>query len=141
MVLDHVLTCRDTTWLGTEREKLAHFSVTTPVPRQELPSVTFGEEPKTTVRYFVDRLPIGVAADGRTHVFLYLVTDPVPVEFRVFSAPACRAAARRAALDDSPPGAASSQRCHDVLSAGVSRRTGSPLRPVVVDALQWYFRH
>ena len=37
-----------------------------------------------TVRYFPDKLPIGVPADGRTHVFLYLVNRPAPVDFRAF---------------------------------------------------------
>jgi hypothetical protein len=96
-----------------------------PGSRQEVPSATLGEEPKTTVRYFVDRLPIGVAADGRTHVFLYLGRTRAR-RIPPVSAPARHAAAHRAGLDDSAPGAAPSQRCHDDLSAGVSRRTGEP---------------
>jgi hypothetical protein len=75
MVLDAILTSSDVTWLATEREKLAHFTLllTSRVGRDELPHLTFGTGAAKTVRYFPDRQPIGVHADGRTHVFTYLV--------------------------------------------------------------------
>ena len=44
----------------------------------------FGDELDSTVRYFPDRLPIGLDPDGRGHVFLYLVTRSVPIDFRAF---------------------------------------------------------
>jgi hypothetical protein len=36
------------------------------------------------VRYFPDKLPIGISKEGRRHVFLYLVTRRVPSDFRGF---------------------------------------------------------
>ena len=72
MVLDHVLADRDVHWLAGEQEKVEHFTRTTPLRPEELPSLTFGHGTDTTTRYFPDKLPIGVVADGR-HVFLYLV--------------------------------------------------------------------
>jgi len=36
------------------------------------------------VRYFPDKLPIGVDRDEDRHVFLYLVTGQTPMDFRGF---------------------------------------------------------
>ena len=141
MILDHVLSSLEMTWLGSERDKLAHFTVHTPVPRDELPSVTFGEGPNTTVRYFVDKLPIGLTVDGRTHIFLYLAPDPVPVEFRAFlrrHADVLRAVPswRIRVLVPS----------HLIKAAATYEQAfqeefASTLRPSVVDELRWYFEH
>jgi len=86
MVLDTVLASSDMTWLATERDKLAHFSLLlkSRVNREELPQLTFGKGAAKTIRYFPDRQPIGVAGDGRTHVFTYVVNRDVPVDFRPF---------------------------------------------------------
>lgn len=84
MVLDAVLGDRALTWLGTERDKVTHFTLQRPVPREELPTVTYRGTDSSTVRYFVHKLPIGVSTDERTTVFLYLMTRPSPIEFRAF---------------------------------------------------------
>jgi hypothetical protein len=36
------------------------------------------------VRYFPDKLPIGVLPELDSHVFVYLVTNPSPMDFRLF---------------------------------------------------------
>jgi hypothetical protein len=87
MILDAVLSDRGYLWLGTERDKLAYFkdSLGDRCRLEGLPRVTFGEGRDKTFRYFPDKLPIGVEADhGTRHVFLYLVTRDVPVDFRMF---------------------------------------------------------
>ena len=84
MLLDGVLGDRERTWLGTEHEKVAHFALVHRVPRHALPALTFQGEEDETTRYFLDKLPIGVDPNGRTTVFLYLATQNVPVDFRVF---------------------------------------------------------
>jgi hypothetical protein len=80
MVLDAVLSSTDLTWLATEREKVAHFTklLGTAFRRDDLPRLVFGHPPRSTVRFFPDKMPIGIHADGRTHVFAYLVTRPAP---------------------------------------------------------------
>ena len=85
MLLDTVLSHPEMTWLGTERDKLAHFTplVHHRLRREELPNLTFVSGDKKTVRYFPDKLPIGVGADG-SHVFTYLVNRSAPVDFRAF---------------------------------------------------------
>jgi hypothetical protein len=84
MVLDAVLASPDLTWLATEREKVTHFTRKTRLLPRELPHLTFGTPPTTTVRYFPDKLPIGLDAGGWTHIFLYLVTRRLPIDFRAF---------------------------------------------------------
>jgi hypothetical protein len=49
-----------------------------------MPHLRFGREPQLTVRFIPDKLPIGVQADRTDHVFLYIVTSTLPVDFRVF---------------------------------------------------------
>jgi hypothetical protein len=84
MILDHVITHREFRWLGSEQDKVAHFVTTTPLERDALPRLAFGEKPDVTVRYFPDKLPIGVSPDGRRHAFLYVLVNPLPLDFRVF---------------------------------------------------------
>ncbi len=87
MILDAVLTDRRCWWLSPEADKRRFFGElreTGPRP-EEYPHITFGLGPPKTVRCFPDKLPIGIMRDdpGR-YVFLYLVTRPVPVDFRQF---------------------------------------------------------
>jgi hypothetical protein len=44
-----------------EHDKVAHFLTTTSLRREELPRLTFGRGADITVRYFPDKLPIGVS--------------------------------------------------------------------------------
>ena len=84
MVLDAVLGQRDLQWLATEREKVAYFTTSRQIPLADLPSLTFSSEAGQTVRRFTDKFPIGIGDDGRTFVFLYLATRPLPADFRMF---------------------------------------------------------
>jgi hypothetical protein len=55
------------------------------VELREFPRLTFGSGARSTIRYFPDKLPIGIQRDKwDEHVFLYLVTSPVPMDFRLF---------------------------------------------------------
>jgi len=83
-VLDHVLADRTLHWLATEREKRDHFAAITSLQPEELPSLTFGHPGASTTRYFPDRWPIGVSADHRRHVLLYVAMQNVPLDFRGF---------------------------------------------------------
>ena len=84
MVLDAVLAEAELRWLATEREKVSHFTRQTRLQPHEFPHLTFGTPPSTTVRYFPDKLPIGVDSATWRHVFVYLVTRHLPVDFRSF---------------------------------------------------------
>ena len=109
------------------------------IPRQDLPSLTFRAEDAETVRYFPEKLPIGLDPDGRTHIFLYLLTQDVPIDFRGFLE-------RHAELLRALP--AWTVRllvpCHKadaipIYQAAFREQLGSPLRPAVLDDLRWYF--
>ena len=87
MVLDAVLADRTLNWLGTESDKRNYFmrELQGRVELREFPRLMFGAGARSTTRYFPDKLPIGIQRDKwDEHVFLYLVTSPVPMDFRLF---------------------------------------------------------
>jgi hypothetical protein len=139
MVLDGVLADRHRTWLATEEDKLAHFTLAQPIARQDLPSLSFRSQDGETVRYFPDKLPFGVDLEG-AYTFLYVVTRPGPVDFRAFLE-------RHAELLRSlkawtirlliPPHFARTTR---IYQAAFREQLATPLRPINVDDLRWYFR-
>lgn len=140
MVLDGVLLDRQTRWLATEREKFAYFTLTHRVPRQDLPSLTFRAEDSETVRFFPDKLPIGIEPDGRAHVFVFLLVQDVPIDFRTFLE-------RHAELFRALPAwtvrllvPAHNRTAIPLYEAAFREQLASPLRPSVVDDLRWFFQ-
>lgn len=140
MLLDSVLASSDTTWLATERDKLAHFGVLlhSRIDRAELPHLTFRSGIKETVRFFPDKLPIGLQPDGR-YVFTYLLNRQVPVDFRAFLH-------RHAPLLKALPLWSVRLLVPSHLSAAIGTYEAawreeilSPLRPSTADELRWYF--
>ena len=139
MVLDAVLADRGRTWLATEQDKLTHFTLTHRIPRQDLPSLTFRSEDSETVRYFPDKLPIGVDLEG-AYTFIYIVTRPGPVDFRAFlerHAELLRALRAWTIRLLVPRHFA---RVLGVYRAAFREQLGMPLRPVNLDDLRWYFQ-
>jgi hypothetical protein len=87
MLLDAVLADPRYQWLGTERDKLAYFKASAdyPIPDHWYPYLTFRSGVAQTTRFFPEKLPIGVPRDrGNRHMFLYLATREIPMDFRVF---------------------------------------------------------
>jgi len=86
MLLDAVLDDGDPAWLGPSTDKRRHFirHLGNRLDPCAYPHIVFGDGPATAVRYFPDKLPIGVRRDADAHVFLYLVTRPSPMDFRLF---------------------------------------------------------
>lgn len=86
MLLDAVLDAPTCTWLGPAADKRRHFMrhLESRLDAREYPHLAFGEGPDQTIRYFPDKLPIGVMPELDSHVFLYLVTQPSPMDFRLF---------------------------------------------------------
>jgi len=139
MLLDAVLADRDCNWLATEQEKVAHFTLRLPVARQDLPQTTYRGTDSETTRYFPDKLPVAVDQDGRTHVFMYLVTRPEPGDFRGFlerHAELLRAVPSwsiRLLVPRHFTGAL------PAYQLAFQEQVASPLRPIVLDELRWYF--
>jgi hypothetical protein len=87
MLLDAVVTDGEFLWLGTERDKYAHFVMLLQgaLQNDELPRLVFRkDEHNQTVRYFPDKLPIGVDSETERHVFVFLAADGSPMDFRQF---------------------------------------------------------
>ena len=140
MVLDAVLTDRDANWLATEREKVSHFTLLCQVLQRDLPALVFRSDDGETARYFPDKLPIGVQTESQAHVFVYLATKDVPVDFRAFLE-------RHAELLRSLPRwrvrVLIPLHLRDALAAykaAFREQLVSPLRPVVLEELRWFFQ-
>jgi hypothetical protein len=86
MLLDAVLDDRDFTWLGPSMDKRRHFMryLESRLEPSQYPHLLFGDGPTKAIRYFPDKLPVGVQPFGHSHVFVYLVTHPSPMDFRLF---------------------------------------------------------
>jgi hypothetical protein len=139
MVLDGVLTDCQHRWLATERDKVAHFLRVTRLDRADFPHLTFGIKPNVTTRYFPDKLPIGIDPDGRRHVFVYLATSRVPLDFRVFlhaHGPLLRALPAWTVRVLMPPHLLGATALYE---AAARDELATPLRPASVDELRWYF--
>jgi hypothetical protein len=140
MILDHVIAHGDMTWLGAEQDKLAHF-LTTSRDHDHLPRLSFGTGADVTLRYFPDKLPVGVSADTRSHVFLYLLTDPIPHDFRAFLR-------RHAELLRSLPTwtvrllvPRSRHGGFELYQRAFQEELATPVNPRLADELRWFFRH
>ncbi len=85
-LLDAVLDDREFVWLGPSGDKHRHFvrHVGNRLELRDYPHLTFGEGPEQAVRRFPDKLPIGMQPHADHHVFVYLVTRPSPMDFRLF---------------------------------------------------------
>lgn len=141
MLLDALLAAKDVTWLATEKEKVEHFSLrfAKVLRREEFPHLVFGEGARSTVRYFPDRLPIGIEASAAGYVFVYLVTRLAPVDFRPFlqrHAELLRALPRWTVRLLVPSHLADAIDAH---VTAVQQELAAPLRPTVIDELRWYF--
>jgi hypothetical protein len=144
MILDAVLADTRYTWLGTEQDKLAYFILgllKTRLQKQEYPHLVYGEGDNHTVRYFPDKLPIGVEGDGGwRHVFLYLVTRDVPADFRMFLH---RHAELLRALPEWTIRLLIPRRFRKAAALyryAVRDEFATPLKPSTVQELEWFFQ-
>jgi hypothetical protein len=125
-------------WLGTAEEKTAHLTTLLRLELTDLPHVVIGNGEARTVRYFPDRLPIGIHPAGRG-VVVYVVTEPWLDEFRVFLVwhaallQALPAWTLRIVVPPHFPDAG--QRANQA----VWNQLMSPLNPEILEELRWYF--
>jgi hypothetical protein len=142
MILDGVLADPTITWLGTERDKRRYFigRLGTRLEDHHYPRLVFGTGSNTTARYFPDKLPIGVHAEGRRHVFLYLPISETPMDFRLFLLRhvelfhALGQWTIRVLFPRPDRSTANS------FAAAAYDQLAKPLRPSEVDELRWLFR-
>ena len=138
MVLDAIMEHPDIVWLATPEEKVAHLTTLTNIRLEDLPHLVVGQGDARQVRYFPDRLPIGIHPEGRV-VLVYLLVDPLHDEFRAFLT-------RHAAMLSGLPAwtvrvglpAHLAGRAQEMLQAAWAQ-IATPLRDTTRDELRWYF--
>lgn len=141
MLLDAVLGSSGTSWLATERDKLAHFShlLRSRLEREDFPHLTFGSGARKCIRYFPDKLPIGIDRDEREHIFAYLVTRAAPVDFRAFlmrHAELFRALNKWTVRLWIPSHLADATEAYE---SACRQELGMPLRLSTAEELRWFF--
>ncbi len=138
MVLDAVLMKSQLRWLATEREKVTYCRQRRKLSEEDLPRVTFEGTASRTVRYFAEKLPLGVSDGSDEVALLYLVTEPTARLFRTFLE------AHRALLQHLsrwrlllvlPRALATAEAAH---RAAVTDLCAAPLRPAVLDEFRWF---
>jgi hypothetical protein len=106
---------------------------------RDYPHLLFGDGPEKTVRYFPDKLPIGMQPHADTHVFVYLVTRPSPMDFRLFllrHVPLLRVLFRWTVRLLLPRKLVKARLAY--LHAA-REQLATPLHPSVVETLEWLF--
>jgi hypothetical protein len=138
MVLDAVLMKSELTWLATEREKVTYCRQDRKLSEEDLPRLIFEGSGSRTVRYFPEKLPLGMPDGSDEVVILYLVTEPTGRLFRTFIE-GHRALLQRLSrwrlLLVVPRAFATAEPAH---RAAVADLCAAPLRPAIVDEFRWF---
>jgi hypothetical protein len=142
MILDAVLDGRDFVWLGTATDKRRHFMryLGDRLPKTDYPQLSFGDGEAKAIRYFPDKLPIGVQPHSHPHVLLYLVTNPSPMDFRLFLLRhmALLTVLHRWTIRLLVP--RQLKRAQLVYLRAAREHLAEPLHPSAVEEMEWYFR-
>jgi len=145
MLLDAVIDDGDCTWLGTPQDKRTYFTLRLHRRDGDLrvgdfPHLIFRHYDDESIRYFPDKLPIGVSRESGRHVFLYLVTRTRPDDFRLFlhrhRELLCRLTEWTIRLLV-PPQFRPAARLY---AQAIREEYLTPLTPYVVEELEWFFR-
>lgn len=138
MVLDAIVEDPELVWLATADDKASNLTALTSIAPVDLPHATTGEGDTRKVRYFPERLPIGIHPAGRG-VLVYVVDRPNLDDFRVFLE---RYSALFRALPTwtlrivAPPQLPGiGERARKAVEDQMMR----PMRAVTVDEMRWYF--
>lgn len=138
MILDAVLAFPETAWLATEREKVAYFTRSQGVPTTEMPRLVFEARGTQSIRYFHDKLPIGISPAGADVTFVFLALTPDADGLRDFLTErrALLQRLNRWTLRVVLPSFLASWReaCRAVISAFCS----APIRAAVLDEFRWF---
>jgi hypothetical protein len=138
MVLDTVLEHPDMVWLATPEEKVSHLTTLTRVPLEDLPHLVIGQGDARQVRYFPDRLPIGIHPEGRV-VLVYLLVDPWRDEFRSFLQRHAAMLAGLSAWTVRVGLPAHMAGLAERMQKDAQAQIAAPLRDMIRDELRWYF--
>jgi hypothetical protein len=138
MVLDAVLAKRELAWFATETQKVEFCVHRRGLATEDLPSATFEGAGHRTVRYFPDKLPIGVTPHGDEVVLLYVATERSGQAFRGFldrHEPLLRRLTRWRVVVALPRTLTMAEAAHRHV---FNELCGAPLRPAIVDEFRWF---
>jgi hypothetical protein len=137
MLLDAILKNPESIWMSSSAEKVEYLS-SRGIPLDDAPHLVIRQGDQRRLRYFPERLPIGVHPSGHV-VFVYVHSDPMRDKFRDFLQ-------RHAPLLEKLPtwtirivvpahlgGAAQD------LQKAAWAQLASPIREAVLTELRWYF--
>jgi hypothetical protein len=137
MLLDAILENPENIWMSSSAEKVEYLS-SRGISLDDAPRLVIRQGDQRRLRYFSDRLPIGVHPSGHV-VFIYLHADPLRDAFRDFLQ-------RHAPLFERLPAwtirivvPAHLQGAVDDLRKIAWGQLASPLRDPVLTELRWYF--
>lgn len=82
MLLDAILENPESIWMSSSAEKVEYLS-SRGIPLEDAPHLVIRQGDRRRLRYFPDRLPIGVHPSGHV-VLVYVHADPLRDEFRDF---------------------------------------------------------
>jgi hypothetical protein len=95
MLLDAIVESPELVWLATTDEKVAHLTTLTRIEPEQLPHVTTWQGSDRIVRYFPERLPIGIHPAGRGVLVYVFAGDTLDTSGRSSSVtPRCCARCR-----------------------------------------------
>jgi hypothetical protein len=140
MLLDAVLTTPDFDWLTTAAGKRAFLTRLTESTVPEPTSVPPADRPSTASRDLAGTLPIGVDASGRV-VLLYLATDPWSDRFRTFLQGHARLLRVVPAWTIRLAFPHPLEHFYSACQAVIHDELESPLHPVTIAELRWFFEH
>ncbi len=140
MVLDAVLAKREIGWLATETQKVEFCVHRRGLATEDLPAATFEGAGHRTIRYFPEKLPIGLTPGGDEVVLLYVATERSGHAFRAFldrHEPLLRRLTRWRVLVALPRTLTMADAAHRQV---FNEMCGAPLRPAIVDEFGWFCR-
>jgi hypothetical protein len=144
MLLDIVLGDKDHYWLGTEKDKVGYFRdherYGEKLKDDVLPRFVYRAGESKTIRYFPDKLPIGIGRESRRYLFVYLARHERPDEFRLFLG---RHAELLRHLTEWTIRIVFPRRfvkARQLYQWAVREELATPLDHRLVDELDWYFR-
>jgi hypothetical protein len=138
MLLDAVLATSHVRWLASEPEKVAYCVHERGLSADELPALTFEAAGSRTVRYFPDKLPIGLLDANNQVTLLYVATEQTGGAFRSFldrHERLLQRLTRWRVLLVLPRGQTLAEASHRRV---ITEFCAAPLRPAVVDEFQWF---
>jgi hypothetical protein len=138
ILLDAIVMQPDLVWLSTVADKMGFFTVASPCAPERLPHKSVGVGANCRVQLFPDALPIGIQSNGRP-VFTFVVSTSTTGDLRTYLQ-------RHGDLLASLPGwtlrlvlPRHLAMVRASFEATVCDELASPLSPMAVVELRWYF--